>query len=315
MFKTLVVALDLDDDGDRALPVVHALARRAHLRVDLVTVSEPGMPSAPDAYELERRAHQWGWDSDSWTIVHDIDAADGIVEHAARQPDPLVVMATTAKRPMSSSVFGSVTRDVLRRCRVPVLLIGPSVPSSSPLGPPSLVAAMDPDALDEVTVPAITRWMETFGGPAPRLVEVIGPFDDDRQARRRLEAASGELAARLVRAERLVVIADDPIAGLDEAADDLTNPVYVAVSSRYTDDRLHWHSTTQRLVAHAPGPVLVVPARALPVEAQPPPAQHLTEEHRAFHDRTTPAGDVMVDTATWPPPTVVSNAGLVTTEA
>ena len=94
-----------------------------------------------------------------------------------------------------------------------------------------------------------------------------------------------------------------------------TNPVYVAVSARYTDDRLHWHSTTQRLVAHASGPVLVVPARALPAEVQPPPVQHMTEEHPAFHDRTTPAGAVVVDTATWPPPSAASHPGLVTTEA
>ena len=67
MFKTLVVALDLEADGDRALRVVQALARLGPVRVDLVTVSSPGMPTAADAYELERRARRFGWNPDAWT--------------------------------------------------------------------------------------------------------------------------------------------------------------------------------------------------------------------------------------------------------
>src|SRR5262245_19698257 len=69
MFKTLVVALDLEPDGDRALPVAAALARAGGLAVDLVTVSSPGLPPAADAYELERRAHAYGWGPDSWSVV------------------------------------------------------------------------------------------------------------------------------------------------------------------------------------------------------------------------------------------------------
>ncbi|HEU4841560.1 MAG TPA: universal stress protein, partial [Ilumatobacteraceae bacterium] len=127
MFQTLVVALDLAEDGDRALPVARALAMRGPVAVDLVTVSEPGMPTGADAYELERRAVGHGWDPDAWTVVRDIDAAAGLLEHAARRTAPLLVMATSARPPMSSAMFGGVTRDVLRRSQGPVLLIGPDV--------------------------------------------------------------------------------------------------------------------------------------------------------------------------------------------
>src|SRR4051794_15536300 len=65
MFKTLVVALDLEADGDRALPVVRALSRAGTVAVDLVTVSSPGLPAAADAYELEHRAVANGWDCGS----------------------------------------------------------------------------------------------------------------------------------------------------------------------------------------------------------------------------------------------------------
>jgi nucleotide-binding universal stress UspA family protein len=286
MFKTLVVALDLADDGDRALPIVQALARRGSVAVDLVTVSEPGMSTEADAYELERRAVRYGWECDAWTIVHDVDAAAGLVEHAARREEPLLVMATSAKRPMSSSVFGSFTRDVLRRGQGPVLLIGPSVPDDSAPTLTSLVVGVDREAINSRTVPSIVSWQSTFAGDRPQLVEVVGPFDDDRPARSRLDDLAAELAAQHIRASSRVTVADDPIAGLDDAIVGLDGPVFVAVSARYTDGRLHWHSTTQRLVAHAGCPVLVVPARPMLLPDHP-----VIEDHRPFHDRTSTACD------------------------
>src|SRR5215216_3660965 len=108
MFKTLIVALDLEADGDRALPVVQALARTGAVTVELVTVSSPGMPPAPDAYELIQRAQTFGWAHDVGTVVHDIDPALGLVQHVARRPEGLLVMATSARRPWASSLFDSV---------------------------------------------------------------------------------------------------------------------------------------------------------------------------------------------------------------
>ena len=88
-------------------------------RVDLVTVSDPACRALPTPTSSS--------DAPSGTAGTAIPGRSsttsmppsGIVEHAARRPAPLLVMATSAKRPMSSSVFGSVTRDVLRRagCR------------------------------------------------------------------------------------------------------------------------------------------------------------------------------------------------------
>ena len=95
----IVVALDLEADGDRALPVVQALERTGSVAVDLMTVSSPGMPTAGDAYELERRADEFGWRGDGWSIVHDDDAASGIVRHVSRRNDTLLVMATSARSP------------------------------------------------------------------------------------------------------------------------------------------------------------------------------------------------------------------------
>ena len=287
MFTTLVVALDLESDGDRALPIVQALAKASAANVELVTVSEPGMPTAPDEYELEGRALRYGWDRGSWTVVHDVDAAAGLVEHLVRRPNALLVMATTARRPLTSAVFGSVTRDVLQRCRGPVLLIGPNVPADDAPTSTTLVLGIDRDAIDERAVPAIVSWQSTFASNPPLLADVVGPLDDDRPARQRLDELAANLAAQHIHASTRVVIADDPITGLLDAAAELEGPVFVAISARYTDGRLHWHSATQRLVAHATSPVLVVPARPAPL-----PLPLIVEEHLPFHTRTSPALDM-----------------------
>jgi nucleotide-binding universal stress UspA family protein len=282
MFKTLVVALDLEADGDRALPIVRALARSGKVDVDLITVTSPGLPTAPDAYELAKRAHHHGWDRDAWSIVHDIDAARGIVQHAAAAPDALLVMATTARRPWSP--FGSVTHDVLRATSRPVLLIGPRVPWT--YGPcTTLVPCLDPGDGIERAIPTIVSWQQTFICAAPQIAEVVGEFDDDAAARHRVEAFAGRLAAQRVYAMTHVLYDDDPVYGLEQLSDRFIGPVYVATSARYTDGRLHWHSTTQDLVHRANRPVLVVPARPSRVTLRPAAT---TSEHIAFDDLTVP---------------------------
>ena len=57
MFTSIVVPVDLEPDGDRALPLAGALARAAGIPLELVSVSSPHMPEVPDRVELEERAH------------------------------------------------------------------------------------------------------------------------------------------------------------------------------------------------------------------------------------------------------------------
>lgn len=290
MFKTLVVALDLEADGDRALPVVQALARIGPVRVDLVTVSSPGMPMAADTYELEHRAREFGWDGDSWSVVHDVDAANGLVQHAARADDALLVMATSARRLWTSRLVGSVSRDVLRQTDRPVLLIGPRVAWTDPPCT-TLIPCIDASEAAERAVPAIVGWQQTFTSPSPQLAEVLPLDADPTAAERRVHAMADLLAAQHVHADTRVIRDDDPVAGLEVVASRYAGPVYVATSARYTDGRLHWHSTTQQLIHRATCPVLVVPARPLPVTMQTesaPDANHLP-----FHDTTLPAASAL----------------------
>jgi nucleotide-binding universal stress UspA family protein len=292
MFETVVVALDLTDDGDRALPAVEALTAGVSVRIDLVTVSEPRMPAAADAFELERRTRRHGWDRNAWTIVRDVDPAAGLVAHAAARPGTLLVMATSAKRPISSSLLGSVTCDVLAATRQPVLLIGPGASPDAAHRSSSLIVGVGRDPIDPLTVPTVASWHATFGGPPPLLVDVVGPSDDQVAARARLDGIRAELAARCVESSTRLVVADDPVRGLEEVVAGADDPVIVACSARYTDGRLHWHSTTQRLAAGATCPILVVPARFETSPMPLTPAAAEVADRRAFHDRTTPPGAV-----------------------
>src|SRR5215207_7651131 len=102
MFTSIVVALDLERGGDRALPIARQLAAAASLPVSLLTVSSPHMSEDIDAYELRRRAAANGWSADGCVIAHDDDPARAIVEHLERCDRPLLVMATSAKASLTA---------------------------------------------------------------------------------------------------------------------------------------------------------------------------------------------------------------------
>lgn len=286
MFKTLVVALDLDVDGDRVLPVVQALAGSGDVAVDLVTVSSPGLPSAVDTYELERRARAYGWDCDSWSLVHDVDVSRGLVQHAARRPDPLMVMATAGRRPWSSSVFGSIPHDVLRSSDRPVLLVGPHVPCWFAPARTTLLTCLDAGETAARAVPAIVSWQQTFAAGSPQITEVVSTRAQVAPAQQRVGAFADLLATNRLRATTSVLCDDDPISALEQEAHRLDGAIFVATSARYTDGRLHWHSTTRDLVHRASRPVLVIPARPAPLQ----PTRSIVEGdgHAAFHDTTVP---------------------------
>ena len=126
-FQSIVVALDLEDGGDRALPVARSLPTRSDVRVELLTVASPNVPDDVDAYELRRRAETYGWPDAVCTVVHDDRPVRGIAEHVAGRPGAVLVMATTAKSSLRKRLLGSVTEDVLRTVDRPVLLVGPAV--------------------------------------------------------------------------------------------------------------------------------------------------------------------------------------------
>jgi nucleotide-binding universal stress UspA family protein len=265
-FASIVVALDLEASGDRALPVVRALAERSGVPVELFTVSSPNLAEEVDTFELQRRATDLGLSRYATAILHDADPATAIVRHVEDRGDALLVMATSAKRPITGLFLGSVSEDVLSLIDRPVLLVGPRVVDPS-LDKPTLVACVDSTDIGEAAVPAIADWTRTFAGTEICVAEVVAPGSSgspvDGHESSHVKSFARRLAGYGVVASWEVLHgAGQPDVAITDFAERVTDPILVATSVRWTDGRLHWHSTTRRLVQRSIWPVLVVPAGA-----------------------------------------------------
>jgi len=235
MFSSVVVPLDLEPHGDRALPVARRLAASAGIPLELVTVSSPAVTEEVDRYELERR----GRNADTpWTatILHDNDPAAAVVGFVAQRPGALVVMATRARSAIGELVLGSVSEGLLSHADGPFLLIGPK---ASPYATPAAltpVAGVEPGPRSDAIRAALAAGSASFDGPPPQLAEV-GP--------------NGQAVDALM-----------------DLADQVDDAVIVVASTRWTDPaRTHLRSMARRLVHHAHHPVLVVPAQRVPAPA------------------------------------------------
>ena len=214
MFTSIVVALDLEWQGDRALPIAQALSELGDVSVELLTVSSPSMSEEVDAFALRQRATANGWSADSYVIVHDDDPARAIVHHIDSRPGALLVMATTAKSPLRSHFLGSVSEAVLNRIDRPVLLIGPHVPATNPMASTTLIACVDSTNVATAAFTAISSWVESFverdavgrGGPpgaaaqrrwrCPDRRVIARPQPRDAARRRRRRDGMGGAARR-----------------------------------------------------------------------------------------------------------------------
>ena len=265
-FTSIVVALDLESGGDHALPVARALAEQGGVPVELLTVSSPNIDEDIDVFELTQRLRANGWRDDSYLIVHDNHPAQAIAEMIKRRSHALLVMAARASR--AGHMRGSVVDDVLEAVDQPVLLVGPQVQLSGSLQKPTLVICTDSTNASVTAVPVVARWVATFGATDTWVTEVV-PI-------RTAGTSNGDSSSEHVRhfARRLAEVGvesswgllhgDEPDVRLEEFGTRLRDPIFVCTSGRWTDGRLHWHSTTRQLVRRSTRPVLVVPADPTP---------------------------------------------------
>jgi hypothetical protein len=86
-------------------------------------------------------------------------------------------MATSAKRTLTGLFLGGVSEEVLTMVDQPVILAGPRIGPASHAMRPTLVACVAESGIGARAVPPITRWLHTFRGGNPWIVEVITPGD------------------------------------------------------------------------------------------------------------------------------------------
>jgi nucleotide-binding universal stress UspA family protein len=266
LFSSIVVPLDMDVLGDRALPLAHSLAQLGHVPIELVTVTSPRMAGLNEAWEIDRRVKEYGIGPHSVHVIDDDDTGRAITAHLSTRDDPLLVMASTTKGPIGERLFGSVSEFVLAHARRPVLIVGPYVDPHFAGAPPTLVACVDGSTNAEVAVPVIAAWQQTFGGEAVIVVEVVSyasvavgtleaaPVESDADRFARLLAEHG------VKASCRTLSGGAPATRLQDFALDVSNAVLVSTSRHWTGSKSNWHSTTRALARRSARPVLVVPA-------------------------------------------------------
>jgi nucleotide-binding universal stress UspA family protein len=263
-FTSIIVALDLEANGDRALPVARALAERGHIPVELLTVSSPGVDEDVDAYELRRRTMANNWPEGWYTIAHSNRPAEAIVDHVERRDGALLMMATSAKPLIEGQLFGNVVERLLGVIDQPVLLVGPRVADTFAATPPTLIICLDRTDIGEAAVPAIARWAHTFGAAEVWATEVAATAPDDAtpgtRAAEHVRAFADLLGSSDVKASWGVLFGEEQDVRLELFADSFSNPIFVATSVRWTDGQPHWRSSTHQLVHRSKHPVLVVPA-------------------------------------------------------
>jgi nucleotide-binding universal stress UspA family protein len=297
MYRSLLVPLDRSSFAEQALPLALSIARRANARLDLVEVHA--------LYALEDAAASWvpfdverdgerkqqeqlyldataKWLSSMSPVsatagvlpgsaVLPATMADAILERARTGQADLIVMATHARRPLSRLWAGSLADELIRRARVPVLLVRPSEQPSGIVPEPVLdhiLILLDGSALaEQVLEPALElarlmeapcsllRVVESRAAPADRGWD--GPTEK-AQAEAYLQAVAAWVRDQDVKVGARVVVARHAVeAILEEAAAQGSNLIALATHGRGGLRRLLLGSVADRLVRAAAAPVFV----------------------------------------------------------
>jgi nucleotide-binding universal stress UspA family protein len=267
-FTSIVVPVDLEEHGDRAIQYARRLAAAARLRIELLTVSSPSMAEGPDVWELRRRATvlEDGGVPCSYVVVHGDDPAMAIVEHARQRQGALLAMSTHVRGVLGEQLFGSVSEAVLTHHTGPVLLFGPAFEAVDAETPPTLIAALDERQASEAVLDVVEAWSGAFGGGPPWLVEAMEPVG--------LSASSGValvesthvrrlaqvLAGRGLHAQWEVLHGRHAADSIIEFAERTGDAVIALASERWTDpEHRHLISVTRAVARRSRCPVLVVP--------------------------------------------------------
>jgi nucleotide-binding universal stress UspA family protein len=134
-YRHIVVAIDGTRESQCALEHAARLARSSHARLDLLAVATVSsttywggavhpMELVEQLYaDIVRRAAASVPDLPVTTYLAKGSPAAAIVDHAEQHDCDLIVMGTRGRIRAIAALFGSTSRGVLRRARVPVLLV------------------------------------------------------------------------------------------------------------------------------------------------------------------------------------------------
>lgn len=280
MFKQVMVAIDGARNDRDAVAAAQAVAPSARLRLVTVYPDAPDPVDPSDEYrtrlqgdalrQLRASCEAIGIDPADVDLVPlpDYAPARGIKRYAREEDLDLIVLGRTERGGLSRAVLGDVARGVLHGAECPVLCVARSR-AAAKVEPRRIGVAYDRSPEAEEALAIAVQVARTQPGAVLELVEAI----DVSVAP---EIWGGDLTEHLGRVlepagARLTAIADGlPVPATGLAATGSVHDVIRDLSTRVdllvcgsrgwgAAGRIAFGSTADRLVHHAPCPVLVVP--------------------------------------------------------
>ena len=281
--QTILCPTDLSEASVRSVPLATHFARLhgadLHLlHVHLLHAGSPAEGDVPFPGEeearaaLEESAGGIPWSQVVHRIERGINAAPTIIDYADANDVDLIVIGSHGRRGFRRLMLGSVTAEVVRYARRPVLIVRHEDDAAPPSDVDRLIVPVDFSPATDAALAVAGELAATFDVPIELLhaiepipyVQMAYPISvDDGEfrlhAQRRLDdMAAGLDAARDVSTTIAVSTAEQAVT---DAAYRTASPLVVMASHGHSGlTRVLLGSTTERLLRNAPCPVLVVPA-------------------------------------------------------
>lgn len=275
-FNEVLVPLDGSPSAERAVGIAREIATRTGSTLILMSCSTPDAVEARGHY-LQGLARADAERADRTLVFDDESATRAII--ASCGPETLVCMSTHGHG-RSAALLGSVAESVLRERKVPVVLVGPRVPTHAFLGAGRIVACLD-GATDATAALERSAELAIALGMPLWLTEVLTPDSTpDAAGTDVLETSTLAMAARQLGdvVEGWDVLHDTkPARALSRHA--ASAPVSMLVLTTHGATgwrRVALGSVTAEVVHEAHVPVLVVPAALAAPGTQPPRAERVT---------------------------------------
>lgn len=298
MFRSLAVATDFSDASRCAFPVASSLARKLSARLEVVHLATPALQSASRESGLQDRLEKLVAEEPSFhglpVRAHVVRAgpADSAVALERREGIDLLVLATHGRTGASELFLGRFSSRLLHLSRAPILLV-----HTPPGGDSRLRKAFD---LGRILLPhdfsrasgealAVGRYLlDTIEGLEARLLHVVEDHRDEAlspaEAEDLAEVYEGVRAERLgelrdlvdrdfgsVSAEAAVRLGHPSVEIKREALEFGADLIVMASRGLSVLETIRIGSITERTIAHAPCPVLVVKGAPFAGKVGPPP--------------------------------------------
>lgn len=281
--ETILCPTDLSEASVQSVPMATYFARLhgadLHLvHVHLLHAMSPAEEDLPFPGEEEARAALEAsaggiqWNQVVHRIERGINAAPTIVDYAAENDVDLIVMGSHGRRGFRRLILGSVTAEVVRYAKRPVLVVRHEAGTDPPHEVDRIIVPVDFSPATGEALALAAELAATLEVPID-LLHAIEPIpyvqmaypvavDDEEfktHAQRRLDEIVQELdTSAEIRTSIAVGPADQAVA---DTASRTSSPIVVMASHGHSGlARVLLGSTTERLLRNAPCPVLVVPA-------------------------------------------------------